>query len=165
MRSAGYLFRCCHFASRFFQGWNEAMQFGAEEAMRQWSVYARSNFGQQRASLHHQSICHHFFSLRWKLWSDYSYVMISNSLLHGDLFLVNTGWAYHRREKGIIYGPWENSWICWLTCFSGRRDKANLARARSRGSFCRLWCCTPWMSSWSVFQLIVFNNQSSTSTQ
>ena len=37
------------------------MQFGAEEAMRQWSVNARSNFGQQRASLHPQSICHLFF--------------------------------------------------------------------------------------------------------
>ena len=57
-----------------------------------------------------------------------------------------------------------NSWICWLTCFFGRRDKANLARARNRGSSCRLGCYTPWMSCWSVFQLIIFNNHGSTKT-
>ena len=121
------------------------MQWGADVAMRQWSIYsaAESKFGQQRSSLHRANLCHHFSLLASSDCEAITvmarFQLFSPPASHNMYVRYSRVQIYQIRAPDLTF----KFWLERLTCFSCRPGKASPGPGRNLDSSCKLGYCNP----------------------
>ena len=122
----------------------DEMQWGADVAMRQWSIYsaAESKFGQQRWSLHRANLCFPSWLLqivkRLLLWHAFSF-FLPQLWSHNMYVRYSRVQIYQIRAPDLTF----KFWLERLTCFSCRPGKASPGPGRNLDSSCKLGYCNP----------------------